>query len=82
MGTAGTAGYANGKRIRLLRADRDLDAKVLAERVGISPRHLYNIERCRKATSIRVLLRISEEFGVPLDDLILRETDSEAAKAA
>jgi transcriptional regulator with XRE-family HTH domain len=75
----GTVGYPNGKRIRLLRVEHDLDAQVLAARIGISRRHLYNIERSRKATSIRVLLRISEEFRVPLDDLILRDENARAA---
>jgi transcriptional regulator with XRE-family HTH domain len=78
----GTAGYPNGKRIRLLRVERDIGAQDLAERIGISRRHLYNVERGRKATSIGVLLKISREFGVPLDDLILRDDSTGAAKAA
>ena len=75
----GSAVYQNGVRIRLMRVERGTSAKDFAERLGIGRRHLYNIERGRNAASIGTLIKIAEAFGVPLDDLILRDDTRAAA---
>ena len=73
-----TAARHNGMRIRLLRTERRIKGIELAERVGVTRQHLANVELGRSAPSLELLVKISQEFGVPLDDLIVRD----AVKAA
>ena len=74
-----TAARQNGMRIRLLRVERRINGVSFAKRVGVSRQHLANIELGRSAPSLELLVRISREFGVPLDDLILRDESEPAA---
>ncbi|WP_146605845.1 helix-turn-helix domain-containing protein [Micromonospora craterilacus] len=55
---------ALGHRVRLLRAERGLTQRQLAEAVGISRPSLANIERGRQETSVSVLLRLAAALGV------------------
>ena len=60
-----------GSRIRLVRLQRNLLQKELAQRVGIKNSHLSDIERGRKKTSYVTLGKISEELDISLDYLLL-----------
>jgi transcriptional regulator with XRE-family HTH domain len=69
----GTTGRQDGMRIRLLRVERDITVVEFASRIGISRHFLTSIERRRKAASLTTLVKIADEFGVPVDDLIVRD---------
>ena len=75
----GTAGRQNGIKIRLMRVEREISVQDFAARAGISRRTLVNIELRRKAASVDTLVKIARVFGVPLDDLVLRDEGQAAA---
>jgi len=60
-----------GKRIRSLRKGRYRTAKMFAEFLNISERHLSNIERGNTLPSVEILSQIAKEFHVTIDFLIL-----------
>lgn len=60
---------AVGHRIRRLRGFNMTQGE-LAERVGISQGHLSYIERGEKEIGAEILLRISRQFGEPLEWLL------------
>jgi transcriptional regulator with XRE-family HTH domain len=75
-------GCQDGAAIRRLRKARGYDSvKAFAMVVGITPQSLSNIELGNKPAGLAVLIRISREFGVPVDR-ILRADDDEADDAA
>lgn len=67
-------------RIRLARTARDINATDFAERVGITRKHLWNLERDRHAPSLDLLVRIADELGTSTDYILGR--DPELAKAS
>ena len=75
----GTAGRQNGIKIRLMRVEREISVQDFAARAGIARRTLVNIELRRKAASVDTLVKIARVFGVPLDDLVLRDEGQDAA---
>jgi DNA-binding XRE family transcriptional regulator len=75
----GTAGRQNGIKIRLMRVEREISVQDFAARAGIARRTLVNIELRRKAASVDTLVKIARVFGVPLDDLVLRDEGQAAA---
>ena len=60
-----------GSRIRLMRIQRKIKQKDLAQRVGIKSSHLSDIERGKKNPSYVTLGKISEELDASLDYLLL-----------
>jgi len=66
-------------KIRLLRVGRDITLTDFAERVGVSAPYLSRIERRHIGAGIGILLKISRELEVPVDDLILRDENERAA---
>ena len=75
----GNIGHQDGMKIRLIRVSRDITLTDFAERIGVTAPYLSRIERRHIGASVGILLKISREFGVPVDDLILREEAAEAA---
>jgi transcriptional regulator with XRE-family HTH domain len=61
---------ALGRTIRVLRADRSVDRKDLAESVGISYSYLAGIENGKKRPSSSVLLRIARALGLRSHELM------------
>lgn len=55
--------------VRVWRAHRGLTARALAEKAGISPAFLSEIETGRKDGSVSVLKRLAEALQTDLDDL-------------
>jgi transcriptional regulator with XRE-family HTH domain len=58
-----------GSRLRALRADRDETLAQTAERAGISPQYLSEIERGRKEPSSEMIAALAGALGTTLADL-------------
>ena len=61
---------AVGHRIRVLRVDARLTQEALAERAGMSPQHLGEIERGRSNPTLVTLDALAEGLGVDLSRLV------------
>lgn len=60
-----------GKRIRFLRKSRYRTVKAFAESLGVSERHVHNIESGNNLPSFEILAQIAEEFHVTIDFILL-----------
>jgi len=60
-----------GLALKYYRLKAGIKQKELARRVGISPAYLSLLESGRRATSLDLLERISEQLGVPIELLLL-----------
>ena len=67
---------AIGNRIFTLRTNAKLSQEKLAERLGISYRHLGDLERGSSNGSVKVLIDIAEYFHVSMDYLLLGRDSS------
>ena len=63
--------YAFGKRFKELRKNSKLTQEKLADRLGITDRHIRGIERGDFFPSIDLYVLIAESFEISLDMLIL-----------
>ena len=61
---------AIGKRIKIARIKADLTQERLAERIGISPTHLCNIETGTTRVSLSTIISIANALSVTGDDLL------------
>ena len=61
---------AIGKRIKIARIKGDLTQERLAERIGISPTHLSNIETGTTRVSLNTIIGIANALSVTSDDLL------------
>lgn len=68
--------FAFGKRFKQLRKERRLTQEQLADRLGISDRHVRGIEHGDFFPSIDLYILIAQVFQVSLDMLILGEIAS------
>src|ERR1700734_4360642 len=59
-----------GSRLRTLRADRDETLAQTAERAGISPQYLSEIERGRKEASSEMVAALAGALGTTVADLM------------
>jgi len=59
-----------GKRIKLLRKNRNLTQEEFSEKIGIEISSLSNIESGKSFPSLMTFVKISEILGVRLDELI------------
>jgi DNA-binding XRE family transcriptional regulator len=59
-----------GSRLRTLRADRDETLAQTAERAGISPQYLSEIERGRKEASSEMIAALAGALGITVADLM------------
>jgi DNA-binding XRE family transcriptional regulator len=64
-----------GRRLRALRADRDQTLAQTAERAGISPQYLSEIERGRKEPSSEMIAALAGALDTTLADLTLAVTE-------
>ena len=64
-----------GRRLRDLRADRDETLAQTAERAGISPQYLSEIERGRKEPSSEMIAALAGALDTTLADLTLAVTE-------
>lgn len=63
-----------GRRIKARRKELNMTQEELAEKLGISVKHMSEAERGISGLSIDNLVKLSELFGVSLDYLIRGET--------
>lgn len=61
---------AMGKRIRIIREKIGWTQEFLAEKVDISSVHLSRIENGKVTPGVDILIRLSEEMHVSIDDLL------------
>jgi len=64
-----------GRRLRTLRADRDETLAQTAERAGISPQYLSEIERGRKEASSEMIAALAGALGLTVADLMAGTAD-------
>ena len=64
-----------GKTIKEIRKRRGLKQNFIAEKTGISPEHMSNIESGNKNATIETLNKISMALNMPLFALILLATE-------
>jgi transcriptional regulator with XRE-family HTH domain len=64
-----------GSRLRTLRTDRDETLAQTAERAGISPQYLSEIERGRKEASSEMIAALAGALGVTVADLMAGTAD-------
>lgn len=67
----GPVGLQDGGKIRRLRKDAGYaTATAFAQRLGIKPSSMINIERGNKGASLDLLARIARELDQPLGSLV------------
>ena len=64
-----------GSRLRALRTDRDETLAQTAERAGISPQYLSEIERGRKEASSEMIAALAGALGISVADLMAGAAD-------
>lgn len=70
-----------GERLRTERQARGLSLRHLAERLGVSPSLISQIETGRARPSVSTLYAIANELNVSLDDLLFLDSDRSPAPA-
>ncbi|MBO6154189.1 MAG: helix-turn-helix transcriptional regulator [Lachnospiraceae bacterium] len=63
-----------GERIRFLRRQMGVSQEELAERIGISAKHLSKIERDETSFTVQILMTLSKSFGVSTDYILTGES--------
>lgn len=56
-----------------LREERGMSAKELGKKVGVTAKHIYDMEKERRSPSIELLDSIAKEFGVAKSSLLEKE---------
>lgn len=74
-GNGSTPEYGEmGDRIREARQGRGLSLRALADRVGVSPSLISQVETGRAKPSVSTLYAIAAELGISLDELLFLDT--------
>ena len=60
---------ALGRRLRQLRRAHELSQEALADRAGVHPKHLSEIERANKDPRATTVIRLADALGVPVAEL-------------
>lgn len=61
---------ALGKRIRDARKKKRLTQQQVAEKIGVEPSHISNVERGITKPSLKAVVDIAEVLGVTVDSLV------------
>ena len=69
-----------GDRLRAARRAQGLSLRALADRLGISPSLISQVETGRAKPSVNTLYAMATELGMSLDDLLFTETRPAAAQ--
>ena len=64
-----------GRKIRMLREASKATQAQFAERLGVSPSYLNQIENNQRSVSAAVLVALAEKFDLNISDLVLGESD-------
>jgi transcriptional regulator with XRE-family HTH domain len=82
-GNGSTPEYADmGDRLREARQARGLSLRSLAERLGVSPSLISQVETGRARPSVSTLYSIASELGISLDELLFIDARPSPAGAA
>ena len=71
-----------GARLRAARNDRGWTLDDLAERAGMSPSPLSRLESGKRQASLELLLPLTRQLGIRLDDLVSTETPDPRVRRA
>ena len=71
-----------GERLRAHRRAKGLSLRVLAERLGVSPSLISQIERGRARPSVSTLFAVASELDASLDELLFNDERPSAAASA
>lgn len=71
-----------GARLRAARNDRGWTLDDLAERAGLSPSTLSRLESGKRQASLELLLPLTRQLGIRLDDLVSTETPDPRVRRA
>lgn len=71
-----------GARLRAARNDRGWTLDDLAERAGMSPSTLSRLESGKRQASLELLLPLTRQLGIRLDDLVSNETPDPRVRRA
>ena len=58
------------KRIKIARLKNDLTQEIMAEKIGVTPQHVSNIETGNSSVSLTTLIAIANLLKVSVDELI------------
>lgn len=61
---------AIGKRIKIARIKKNLTQEVLADKIGVTPQHVSNIETGNSSVSLPTLVAIANILTVSVDELL------------
>ena len=64
-------------RIRVLRAEKEMTQEELAELVGVTRNTITSLEKGKYYPSLKLAYRISDVFGVGIDDVFTYERDKD-----
>jgi transcriptional regulator with XRE-family HTH domain len=82
-GNGSTPEYGEmGDRLREYRQERGLSLRALAERLGVSPSLISQVETGRAKPSVSTLYALASELGISLDALLFVDARGEAARDA
>ncbi|WP_027237196.1 helix-turn-helix transcriptional regulator [Leisingera caerulea] len=56
--------------LRLIRVYHDIKQQELAERLGLSKSYISELEKGKKAPSMDVIQKYSDEFGIPASSIL------------
>ena len=70
-----------GEQLRQARQQRGLTLRELAQRLGVSPSMISQIETGRASPSVSTLYALATELGVSLDDLLFNDRRASVAPA-
>jgi len=66
-----------GEWIRALRVRKGWDQKTLADKAGLNPTHISDIERGAHDPSSKTLRKLARALGVPVATLLEAETEDD-----
>ena len=61
---------AIGKRIKIARIKKNLTQEAIADKIGITPQHVSNIETGNSSVSLTTLVAIANLLNVSVDELL------------
>lgn len=61
---------AIGKRIKIARIKKNFTQEAVADRIGVSPQHVSNIETGNSSVSLPTLVAIANMLSVSVDELL------------
>ena len=61
---------AIGKRIKIARINKNMTQETVADRIGVTPQHVSNIETGNSSVSLTTLVAIANLLKVSADELL------------